>query len=51
MSFVFHIKFQNSIVQLTFHIHPPLFDAKVERQRRLIAIFHSNIFPAVDAMQ
>ena len=43
----------NSIVKLTFHIHPALllFDAKVERQPRSIAIFYSNIFPAVNAMQ
>ena len=43
----------NSIGKLTFHIHPALllFDAQVERQPRSIAIFYSNIFPAVDAMR
>ena len=43
----------NLIVKLTFHIHPPLllFDEKVERKRRSTAIFYSNIFPEVDAMQ
>ena len=44
MSFIFHIKFQNQIVKLTFHIHPPLllFDAKVERLTFFLRLVQCN---------